>query len=275
VRVRFDTSGGRLSKGLHISIFSPDTLFSLSRRLLFCFIFLQNAELPDIPYSANMIIMSLPMSRVPIDPATCRIWFIFLFASCAMLSAALDFILMLRVYALYQRSLKVASLLLTLFSVQTIAATIAGHSSIRHKTFNETCDLNGTPYESAFLGAAVIATQSVIWSMTLAKRTLVIRQSTPLVGLIYQDGNYVFITICAMVVCALPYSFGANMARAHVIFIWPQAFFSIAACRIIINMQRQQRNDSPNTPLSKTSIHLSTHINVSTTLDTSVPVLLR
>lgn len=82
---------------LNLSIFSLDTLFSLSRRLytiLSSYFRITNHRPPFS--SANIVIMSLPMSRVPIDPATCRTWFVFLFVSCAMLSAALDFVLMLR-----------------------------------------------------------------------------------------------------------------------------------------------------------------------------------
>jgi len=162
---------------------------------------------------------------------------IFLTVCSCLLLAAVDLVIMLRVYALYNRSLKIALVLAFLLLIQGALVTACTCITVPRVPFGPSCDVLKTPPDVAYFMAAVVFSQTILLILTLRKRRVAFGQS-PLVDLVVRDGAWVFVLVVSMFMITIPYSFVAQVSKPHVIFVWPITLLSITACRLIMNMQK-------------------------------------
>ncbi|TFK37175.1 hypothetical protein BDQ12DRAFT_667128 [Crucibulum laeve] len=200
--------------------------------------------------------------------STCRGWFTFLLGCSCLILGIVDIVLMLRVYALYKRSRKVAAILLTLFISEVIVEFVTGYLSISRAHFNAACDLLKVPIEVMYFLAMTFLTQTVIWTMTLAKRKRKPHlRNIPLLSRVIRDGAWVWFLICGMCSSAVPYSM-IKITTGDIIFVWPITLVSIATCRLIINIQRLKKEDTRwerrHVNLQSDEVILTTNIHIST-----------
>ncbi|TFK32156.1 hypothetical protein BDQ12DRAFT_692884 [Crucibulum laeve] len=189
---------------------------------------------------ANIILLAFPLSKIPVQRELCRPWFLFLIISTCMLFAALEIVLMLRVYALYRRSSRIKIFLIVIFIInQVIVADFARREG--SLPFDGICETTELPYEVIFPAVTVTLTQSIIWLMTVTKRNIGYGKA-PIVGLMIRDGAWIFVLLCAMYIITISYALTVKASKSHMILVWPMTLFSVGACRIILNMRSLSYN---------------------------------
>ncbi|KAF8156570.1 hypothetical protein B0H34DRAFT_466802 [Crassisporium funariophilum] len=168
----------------------------------------------------NFVLILNPLSRIPVKLEHCRQWLLFLVLGCGALFAALDAVIMLRVYALYNRSPRVAIFLCSLFGLQALAIFSTALTNYRRDSYDDACNVGRTRGEGLMLGRNTGQVEPRLASMVV------------------HEGSWIFVLMFAIVVLAVPYTFVLDKTRPSLVFLWPQSFFSIAACRLIMGMQR-------------------------------------
>ncbi|PPQ68554.1 hypothetical protein CVT26_003363 [Gymnopilus dilepis] len=181
------------------------------------------------------LVLSPHLSTIPIPEATCKAWFAFGVGSSASLIAALDFILMLMVYALYRKDWRIGLFLAILFFAHVAVEAFVAQKAV-DVTYDPICDATQTPSELIYLGISVWITHLSLGVLTGIKRDI-ISLGAPVVKRLIRDGAWGIVLICSFFTTVIPYNMNREVAQAHVIFCWPNALISIACCRIIMNMQ--------------------------------------
>ncbi|KAF8962284.1 hypothetical protein BDZ97DRAFT_1119698 [Flammula alnicola] len=166
----------------------------------------------------NAYIVFVPLSRVPVPRHECMGWFLFLTISASVLLAAVDGLIMLRV-------------------MQEMLIAIYTSRPLHRLPFGETCNILETPREAAYIMAGVVVTQTILLLLTVAKKKVAFGESL-VVHLVVRDGAWVFVLIVSLWVTIIPYSLFTQVAKPHIMLVWPITLLSIAICRVIINMQK-------------------------------------
>jgi len=153
---------------------------------------------------------------------------------------SVEAILMIRVYALYNRNRWIARGFATLIlaEIATVAVGLA---------------LNGSPFdyveESLFMTApdafiyfaiSSVVTQCIIISLTLVKSFLVSRLGLgrePIIILMVRDGTVAFLLLLILSVLTGVYTIRDN-PLATILAFWFLTTLQSSGCRLIINMQR-------------------------------------
>ncbi|TFK33361.1 hypothetical protein BDQ12DRAFT_715858 [Crucibulum laeve] len=206
----------------------------------------------------NNILLALPLSKLPIRHELCKPWFLFLMISTCISFAALEVVLMLRVYALYRRSPRVKNLFIAIFVINRVV--VADYTRRASSfPFGGACEITGMPHDMMiFLSILLILTQSIIWLLTVIKRNITYGRA-PVVGLMIRDGAWIFVLVCGVFIVTFPYALTERASKSHVIFLWPMSLFSIGTCRIILNMQSL---NYPGAKSKLTSSDMSTNVEV-------------
>ncbi|KIM35949.1 hypothetical protein M413DRAFT_449484 [Hebeloma cylindrosporum] len=166
----------------------------------------------------------------------CKQWFLFLIISACFLLAALDFILMLRVYALYRKDKRVAAFLVVLFFVQIAVDCILCPRGIFQVPYDPICDTTKTHPDVVYYFIWIWVVHISLGVLTIAKCHLV-KIGAPVVRLVTRDGALTTISICSLYAVVISYALFSQVSQAHVVFNWPISCLSILCCRIIMNMQ--------------------------------------
>ncbi|KAF9546320.1 hypothetical protein CPC08DRAFT_729937 [Agrocybe pediades] len=190
----------------------------------------------------------------------CMSWFSSGIAAALILLAALDIILMLRVYALYRKTTSIGVLLSTLFVGQLISNVVFGRKSIYEVSYNAICDTQETHAAVLHFGIVLWTVHLTLLLLTGLKYNLVV-MGIPVAKLVTRDGVWVVGILCPSIgsrpsseltyfelgsvsqkyqvlfAVTIPYALTIQVAQADLAFVWPTTFFSIACCRVIMNMQ--------------------------------------
>ncbi|KAF8989470.1 hypothetical protein BDQ17DRAFT_1373172 [Cyathus striatus] len=197
-------------------------------------------------------------STVPTPEHACRTWYIVLMSMGLSLLLAIDVILMLRVYALYNKSTAVAIVMGTLGICQIILEILCIVHSMPHIPFNPICNSMDEPQELYYFVALEGLIQLVIWTMMFRRRVVLgsrIVGRIPLVELLVRDGTCVAVVTCAICFYNLPHTLHTETNKVHLILVWPITFFSGAACRLVMNMHCSELWPQPtSTEINLTSV---------------------
>ncbi|KAF8156122.1 hypothetical protein B0H34DRAFT_716282 [Crassisporium funariophilum] len=191
----------------------------------------------------------------------CQVWYTILFVSSLALMAALDAILLLRVYALYRQSgKKVCALVLPVAFPFVICFSYTGRNIYLTKApFSPLCDLPRTPLEGALLVPTVVIAHMLVWVATFAKRNVAEGQAV-VVRLVVHEGGWTLVVFFAIVAAITPYTYATHSTNPFVVFVWPTTIFSITSCRLIINMRQLKTEPRSVSASSINDVHLSTVI---------------
>ncbi|KAG6830489.1 hypothetical protein H0H92_000497 [Tricholoma furcatifolium] len=147
-----------------------------------------------------------------------------------------EIILMLRVYALYNRSKAVGAVLCSLWISETSVLVICSVQMTREFRFMPICLVENTPPSVAGVCTAIIFTQLIVWGMTFLKQIDTKYRDHPLIYVVSRDGAIVCTAFIGFFAVMLPYTY-----RIHTITHSTVACFlsliSILTCRMILNMQ--------------------------------------
>ncbi|GLB40045.1 hypothetical protein LshimejAT787_0705550 [Lyophyllum shimeji] len=191
---------------------------------------------------ASSAAMRGPLASTCIRPKTCAFWFGCQLVSFLSLLTALEMILSLRLYALYEKSRSVGILLLIMITTGVIVSGACGVRTVRLIRFDETCVLRKTPYEVVYFSTFTCTRQTLLWMLTMHKRNvgrLGGASRAPIVSLMLRDGALIFCVISAVLGTVTPSSV-LIPAVAQAMIPWTLTFVSMLTCRLILNMQRLQ-----------------------------------
>ncbi|PFH49949.1 hypothetical protein AMATHDRAFT_48288 [Amanita thiersii Skay4041] len=181
-------------------------------------------------------------SKIPINPRLCHAWAYSRILTFLLFLHILDIVLILRVYALYKKSFKIAVLLSSTFLVQlgaAIGCTIHAPSTDALK-LDEGCLTAVLPPFVAGFSCTIVLQQCLIWGLIYAKQWSTsgwLRSGNRILHVVVRDNAWVFLGLSFAHIALVPYAILVKQI-AHIFTPPLMSFFSIAICRLILNMQR-------------------------------------
>ncbi|KIM90264.1 hypothetical protein PILCRDRAFT_811985 [Piloderma croceum F 1598] len=188
-------------------------------------------------------------STMTATPLICTTFHTLLAVTAQSLLTCMHIILMLRVFALYNRKRWIGILLLSLLAAQNATQAVCMVYVVPALTFNPMCHLDQMPRVAAMHSFVTLSTQIFILGLTVVQYFVALRAGwgrTPLMKLMIRDGALAFIATSAVSFSATIFIiFQVDALGIHFLW-WSQAIISIAGARLIVNMQRlaiPQRQD--------------------------------
>ncbi|KAF6742800.1 hypothetical protein DFP72DRAFT_936564 [Ephemerocybe angulata] len=221
---------------------------------------------------SNVLVLLVgPLSSTTTPVAHCRIWFTAMsVVSCSVLFA-IDAISMLRVYALYRRSVKIGAFFASVLITEATLVTTCSSQHVGKVPFSPSCDVEKTPHQVIFFTCGVIFAQCSLLLFTFLKRQeLVGQRQVPILKLVFREGAWISTLICSMFLFTVPYSLITGTSKPHLVLIMPIAILSPAACRIILNMHRLSTTGRSTARTQTSSLNTDTDIQFTSLLDTSL-----
>ncbi|KAG2123429.1 hypothetical protein DEU56DRAFT_829906 [Suillus clintonianus] len=175
---------------------------------------------------------------------------------------AVEMVLAVRVYALYNRSRRIAFLIGFQILLEVASSVVNTVYAVR---ITRSCMFSKPPHQLLYHGIIVLSTHTTLMGLPLLKHVLT-RSSgwgrTPLVSLILRDGSAVHFVVSALCVVMIGFC-RLDGERATVMFFWSLSILSSCGCWLLMNTQRLVTH--PTHRVSSTSIRasvLSTHIEI-------------
>lgn len=172
--------------------------------------------------------------------SSCFAWFVYTAVMAQFQITAVEIILAFRVYALFNRSRRIAIILGSLMSLEYIVLMIVISVSFHRIPSIPYCILSKPPSQIITSSIAVVATQSTLLGLALIKNILARRAGwgrAPLVSLLIRDGTATYFIICVIFFCIGSFC-ELRDERTVIMFFWLISIISSCGCRLIINMQR-------------------------------------
>ncbi|KAF9444296.1 hypothetical protein P691DRAFT_796652 [Macrolepiota fuliginosa MF-IS2] len=169
----------------------------------------------------------------------CHTWFGFQTSGIGLLLINLELTLMLRVYALYERSLKIKVILASWFIFSLGMSAFIGGRSIHVLKLDSNCIMTETPETTTTFSVMVMLDQCVLWGLTCYKYRDAIRNGwskNPIMRLVMRDNTWTCIGICCLFIAVLPYSLVVEQI-GHIMYCLLCSLLSITTCRMILNMR--------------------------------------
>ncbi|KAF8976415.1 hypothetical protein BDQ17DRAFT_1384751 [Cyathus striatus] len=188
---------------------------------------------------SNNLILAKIHTRLPATFSTCLDWYIFQNISFLLLFSAMEIILMLRVYALYNQSMIIGWCLTSLFIFEVALTSTLASRNVPALQFDIICNAIIAPYESFIFAVGMMLVQLIVAVLTVAgRRTGRTDVDVRIVKLVLRDGFWAFTIVSAVMSIIVPYSFAKQLARPFVVYAWPNCLFSFTTCRLIMNLQQ-------------------------------------
>ncbi|KAF9444302.1 hypothetical protein P691DRAFT_712088 [Macrolepiota fuliginosa MF-IS2] len=169
----------------------------------------------------------------------CFPWFAFQIFSTCMLLWNMEVVMMIRVYALYDRARLMGTLLVLWFTFSRILNFWNGIDAMENMEADRFCIIKKTPDGSKWFSLTIIVNQFLLWALTYYKYRDAVKEGWsrhPIVRVVMRDNSWVFITFTGILVSLLPYSFYVQQV-GHIIFSLFNCIISIMSCRLILNMR--------------------------------------
>lgn len=191
--------------------------------------------------SAQIInrIVQFNLLRTPhLNLTSLRNWFISQVIVGNLLMTAVEFVLVVRVYALYDRARWLLYAFICLFLAEAATIIIGIRNTIPNQ-FNANLLLLSVPKSFAYFGIAAAVSQCTIVLLTLFKYFKAVRggwSEIPIMVLVIRDGTAAF-TILFVCCTATVIATVSGSNYVPISYVWLISITSSAGCRLIINMQ--------------------------------------
>ncbi|KAH7925164.1 hypothetical protein BV22DRAFT_1089642 [Leucogyrophana mollusca] len=200
-------------------------------------------------------------THVPIDITHCKLWLVYQGIVCQTMTTLVEGLLMLRVYLLWKRSLKIAGALFLLIVLEVSCMVFGAKMVIPDQGLNQLCFFKKPPIGAIFFVTASIVTQTTIVALLLIKRRAGRHKrwgKAPLYLLVMRDATLIFLVIFSLLLMGLIYAIVGN-GYGDIIFYWTLSVLSICGCKTITNTQRMPDTMAGSSRTTDT-IHVSTDI---------------
>ncbi|PFH47646.1 hypothetical protein AMATHDRAFT_6563 [Amanita thiersii Skay4041] len=198
---------------------------------------------------ATAVFVSTTLNQIPVPEQACRAWVYSQQYAVIMTIFLLNTVLMLRVYALYGKSIKIGLILIfSLFAELVCGLTVSTLIGREYKVNDICLAKDKTPW-LIIVSLAIIAQQLLIWGLTLRKwiniNTMSINATAQRVcHVVMRDGTWVLFCVFAVLVTIVPYAVFIDRIT-HIAFAISTPAYSSVTCRLVINMQRLHTESSP------------------------------
>ncbi|KDR75759.1 hypothetical protein GALMADRAFT_226406 [Galerina marginata CBS 339.88] len=206
----------------------------------------------------NTAVAKILQARYPVPRETCRLWLTYQALAIFLLLGAVDIILMIRVYAFYNRRRWTGFLMIFLLFFRVGLSSASAIMTVPDQKFNYECLNENVPsVVMYFFIVGEFLLQSVILGLTFVRHFVAVRAGwarTPLVSLLCRDGATAFTIIIAVLIGTVVYArFEYMHDSAHFVFPTFVAMLSCVGCRLIISMQKLVTPDSQERALTRDS----------------------
>ncbi|KAJ7502910.1 hypothetical protein B0H11DRAFT_1712201 [Mycena galericulata] len=175
----------------------------------------------------------------------CFIWQVYQGVATVLVFAAVDCVLILRVYALYHNVAIIRRLVLVAFALEITAMVIGLALSLPGIQFDDICVVTGVSGTLLIYGqnhsGATLLFQTFLFGLTAVKFARALREGwgdTPLVGLVMRDGTWAFILLFAVVAGDASLYALKNHSFAGILFGWLLTVFSFSGYHVLLNLDR-------------------------------------
>ncbi|KAJ3550553.1 hypothetical protein NMY22_g405 [Coprinellus aureogranulatus] len=200
----------------------------------------------------------------------CYIWNVYQALASALVVTSVDYILILRVFALYPRNRFVRYLLLSAYLLEIITISVATGLAVPELKYDELCVITSNPVTFVVAAAAPIAFQTLLFGFTIWKFILAVKSGwgdIPIMRLLVRDGTWAFILLFLILVSeALLYGFSTE-AFSGVLYGWLNTVFSFCGYRILLNLNdlnvSQSRGTSATTQPTSADIQFTSNFGFS------------
>ncbi|KAF9234583.1 hypothetical protein BU15DRAFT_78881 [Melanogaster broomeanus] len=145
--------------------------------------------------------------------------------------SAIEVILAVRVFALFNKSYRIAYLLAILLTAEKLTVAVNAFYAIPEVQPSDSCILADLPEQILNYSAVLLVTQSVLIGLMIFKYTTVLRSGwgrTPLVSVLVRDGSIVYIIVLVFAV-VLTAGCKVQDKRTVAMFFWLISISSVAS----------------------------------------------
>ncbi|KAF7760594.1 hypothetical protein Agabi119p4_11270 [Agaricus bisporus var. burnettii] len=179
----------------------------------------------------------------------CHKWFGFQTSAVGLLLLNLRLVFMLRVYALYERSAKIAAFLLCGFVFFTAVMALIGSKLIPPLKLDSSCMVMESPDSKIVISFTVMCMfdQCILWGLTANKYRDAIHRgwsTNPIIRLVMRDTSWSCLAICCLFIAIVPYSLLVDQV-GHIVYCLFCSLISVLTCRTILNMRGLSGSDGP------------------------------
>ncbi|TFK24638.1 hypothetical protein FA15DRAFT_409064 [Coprinopsis marcescibilis] len=231
-----------------------------------------------IRYFPPMLEMSTQFYGVPLLTYTakgCYIWNVYQGLSSILVVAAVDYILILRVFAMYPRNRTIKFISAFLYVAELVTMAVGIGLAVPLLKFDDKCVVYESPIIFIVAAGCPIAFQAFLFGVTLWKFLRAFRSgwgNVPFVQLLARDGTWAFMVLFAMLISeAALYGFAAD-AYTGFLYGWLNTAFSICGYRVLINinaLNKKSRTANQGQSLTRTGADIQFTSNINTTLEAS------
>ncbi|KAJ7263657.1 hypothetical protein B0H12DRAFT_1103321 [Mycena haematopus] len=190
-----------------------------------------------------------PLNRTFHD---CEVWAIYQAVAVLVLVAAVDYILILRVFALYVNHRRLKALVLSLFCVELLVMFFSLSFSLSGSRFDDDyqCIIIHFPKSFIFYGASAVLFQTVLFSLTVVRFVQAIREGwgkLPLLLLIVRDGTWAYLLAVLILIGDVSLYGLTNPSYGDILYGWIVTAFSFSGYRILLNLGASLHRDTHTT----------------------------
>ncbi|KAF6765545.1 hypothetical protein DFP72DRAFT_998041 [Ephemerocybe angulata] len=193
----------------------------------------------------------------------CYIWNVYQSLASVLIIAAVDYILILRVFAIYPRSRNIRYLVAVLYGIELITISVGLGLSVPHLTYDETCTITDAPSTFLIAAGVPIAFQSFLFAFTIWKFIHAVKAGwgdVPIMKLLMRDGTWAFFLLFAMLLAeAALYGF-APEAYTDLLYGWLNTAFAFCGYRILLNLHSLNRRSPSSFPTTTPDIQFTSYI---------------
>ncbi|KAJ7188605.1 hypothetical protein C8R46DRAFT_25961 [Mycena filopes] len=172
-------------------------------------------------------------------PHDCFIWQVYQGIATVLVFAAVDYVLILRVYALYHNNRTIRQLVLAAFVLELAGMCVGLGLSLPGIQFDDICLVTGISSALLIYAGATLLFQSLLFALTAFKFGQAVREGwadTPLLSLVARDGTWAFFLLFAVVAGDASLYGLKNHTFASVLYGWLLSVFSFAGYRVLLNL---------------------------------------
>ncbi|KAL0950316.1 hypothetical protein HGRIS_010291 [Hohenbuehelia grisea] len=170
----------------------------------------------------------------------CNIWGNFQAASAMVISLGVDWILVLRVDALYCANRGVRFLLASLLLFETICMGLGLGLMAGGTIYDQNCTVLDVPKALIIYGVSTLIVQLILFILSAVRFIAHARSDSsriPLLSLVVRDGAWAFFLVAAVEVGHGALFEVKNRAFSGVLYCWALTIFSFSGYRILLNLQ--------------------------------------
>ncbi|KAJ2924762.1 hypothetical protein H1R20_g12330, partial [Candolleomyces eurysporus] len=216
---------GRESLSTVPNFVALNTLDSISWNLTKCLFFF----IRYFPVILQISVLFVGTPPFTFTKRECYIWNVYQGLATVLIVAAVDYILILRIFALYSRNRTIRYLVATLYLLELVTMSIGVGLAVPKLGYDDLCTLIDVPDTFLIAAGAPIAFQTILFALTAWRFLEAVKAgwgNVPIIQLLMRDGTWAFILLFAILLGeAFLYGF-APEAYTDVLYGWLNTAFA-------------------------------------------------